>query len=253
MQLEEHVTKYLPDIVYGDGEWDYPSDKLESRSFLAWLYNESPVRDHVVANDRWGQETRGHSGDYYTTEYDLVHDDNAATSRFTHPWEECRGLAYSFGYNRYETAEQYMTAAESVEMLIEKTARGGNLLLDVGPDEHGLIPPIMEDRLLAIGRWLEVNGEAIYATRAWKHRPSDMRKNHVYYTVKPDALYVILTHWPQVEFSVPHVSEVKSVSLLGSGLQVAWRADGSGVRITPPPVNPGNMPCEHAWTFKLAK
>lgn len=253
VQLEELVTRYRPDIVYGDGEWDYPEEKLGTLPFLAWLYNSSPVRDHVVTNDRWGKGTRGRSGDYYTTEYDLVHQDNAATSRFTHPWEECRGIAYSFGYNRYETAEQYMTQAECVEMLVEKTARGGNLLLDVGPDEHGLIPPIMEDRLLAMGRWLDVNGEAIYATRAWNERPSDMRKDHVYYTEKPDALYVIAARWPQGEFCVRKMAGVKTVSLLGSELPVTFRTDGDDLLITPPAMNPGNMPCEHAWTFKLVK
>ena len=253
VQLEELVTNYRPDIVYGDGEWDYPDEKLGSRPFLAWLYNSSPVKDHVVTNDRWGKGTRGHSGDYYTTEYDLVHDDNAQNARFTHPWEECRGIAYSFGYNRYETAEQYMTQAACVEMLVEKVARGGNLLLDVGPDEHGLIPPIMADRLLAMGRWLDVNGEAIYGTRAWRHRPSDMRRSHVYYTEKPGALYVIVAQWPQGDFRVRKMAGAKAVSLLGSPLPVRIRADGEDLVITPPAMNPGNMPCEHAWTFKIVK
>jgi alpha-L-fucosidase len=251
IQLEELVTRYLPDIVYGDGEWDYSSDVLETRPFLAWLYNESPVRAHVVTNDRWGKETRGRSGDYYTTEYDLVHQDNMADSRFAHPWEECRGLAHSFGYNRYETSEDYMTPAQCVEMLVEKVARGGNLLLDVGPDEHGLIPVAMEDRLLAMGRWLNVNGEAIYGTRAWEHRPDNMRQNGLYYTVKGNVLYVIVTRWPQKAFYVPKRQAVETVSLLGSPLPVVWRKDGDGILIEPPAVNPGNMPCEHAWTFKI--
>ena len=94
-QLKELVTTYEPDVVWTDGEWDHPSDVWRSTDFLAWLYNESPVRDRVVVNDRWGKETRSKHGGFYTTEYALVHDGALSEDAARHKWEECRGIGGS--------------------------------------------------------------------------------------------------------------------------------------------------------------
>ena len=69
-QLTQLVETYRPDDVYTDSEWDWDADWWRSREWLAWLFNESPVRDHVVVNDRWGNETRGHHGSYFVCEYE---------------------------------------------------------------------------------------------------------------------------------------------------------------------------------------
>ena len=248
-QLKDLVLRYRPDIVWGDGQWRVLEEISRGEEFLTWLYNESPVRDTVVANDRWWHRSRGQCGDFYTTEYD--HTGLKPNKKKDHPWEECRGIGRSFGYNRFERAENYLTDAQCIETLCDKVSRGGSLLLNVGPDATGFIPPIMEERLLAMGKWLEVNGEAIYATTAWSGRPKDMKKDRVYYTEKPDALYAICAVWPQAKFRVKGVGAVSKVALLGSGLEVAFESDGDDVVIQPPAVNPGNMPCNHAWTFKL--
>ena len=76
-QMKDLVTSYEPDILWTDGEWDHPSKDWKSTEFLAWLFNESPVGETVAVNDRWGKETRGKHGGYYTTEYGLVHADEA--------------------------------------------------------------------------------------------------------------------------------------------------------------------------------
>ncbi|MDX9867323.1 MAG: alpha-L-fucosidase [Kiritimatiellia bacterium] len=251
-QMKELVTRYRPDIVWTDGEWDFTDAELRSPDFLAWLYNESPVRESVVVNDRWGKKLRSRHGGHYTTEYS--HGSNEANEEqpVVHPWEECRGIGGSFGFNRFETTEHYMTSAQCVETLIEKVSRGGNLLLNIGPQADGLIPVIMEERLLDMGKWLTVNGEAIYGTTAWRHRPKDMGKNHIYFTQKPDALYVLCTRWPQQPITVSPVSGAAGVTMLGSDAPAAFTCAGDTLTFRPPALNPGTVPCEHAWVFKIA-
>ena len=251
-QMKELVNAYEPEIIFSDGEWDYPSETLKSVDFLAWLYNESAVKESVVVNDRWGSETRSKHGDYYTTEYDLVHDAEGIGDKATHPWEESRGIGTSYGYNQFETTAHYFTSKQLIGLLIDKVSNGGNLLLNVGPMANGLIPVIMEQRLLDMGRWLEVNGEAIYGTKAWLERPSE-GDSHVYYTRKGNDLYVICTEWPEQPIQVPGVRKPQATTaLLGADVSVKTSMSGNKLTITPPAITPATMPCEHAWVFKLA-
>jgi alpha-L-fucosidase len=158
-QFKDVVNRYAPAIIFSDGEWDMPSKDWKSEELLAWLFNESPSRDEVVINDRWGKDCRHRHGGYWTTEY------AAGLQDGSHPWEESRGMAYSYGLNRAERVETTRTGREFILVLIDLVSRGGNLLLDIGPAADGTIPPLMEQRLLEIGDWLRVNGEAIYGTR----------------------------------------------------------------------------------------
>ena len=145
-QMKDLVTRYKPDVLWTDGEWDHPSEKWKSTTFLSWLFNESVSKDEIVINDRWGTETRSKHGGIYTTEYDMVHDKGMSTEN-NHPWEECRGIGSSFGYNRNESLDDYSTSQELINILIDKVARGGNLLLNIGPTADGRIPVIMQQRL----------------------------------------------------------------------------------------------------------
>ncbi|WP_288427332.1 alpha-L-fucosidase [uncultured Spirosoma sp.] len=251
-QLKDLVTRYKPDIVWTDGEWDHPSETWKSTEFLAWLYNESPVKNDVVVNDRWGKETRSKHGGIYTTEYDLVHDANSTGMTFNHPWEECRGIGSSFGYNRTENLEDYSTSDQLIGMLIDKVARGGNLLLNVGPTADGRIPVIMQQRLHDIGDWLAVNGEAIYDTRKWEGAPAVTKDTEVYFTRKGSDLYVLCTEWPTQPITVTGISKAGRTSMLGYKGTVGTTTTGKTVRITMPAVSPNAIPCQHAWVIKLA-
>jgi len=248
-QMKDMVSRYEPEVIFADGEWDYTSDKLKSEEFLAWLYNDSPVKKTVVVDDRWGKETRSKHGGYYTTEYNLIGDE-VSDNKIEHPWEESRGIGTSYGYNQFETTAHYYSSRQLIHLLIEKVGSGGNLLLNVGPQANGLIPVVMEQRLLDMGKWLNVNGEAIYETTAWKGRP-DTREQGVYYTQKGKDLYIICTKWPQAAFDIDGVKRAKSVSLLGSTAEVKYTLKNK-LRITAPQINPGNSPCDHAWVFKVS-
>ncbi len=252
-QMKDLVNRYQPDIVWPDGEWDYPSERWKSTQFLAWLYNESPVKSTVVVNDRWGKETRSKHGGIYTTEYDLVDDSNVKNIKIQHPWEECRGIGHSFGYNRNEKIEDYSTSEELVHLLIGKVAMGGNLLLNVGPTADGRIPVIMQQRLMDMGKWLKINGEAIYETSAW-NVTTKQPEIQAYFTTKGKDLYVICTKYPGKTIAIRNIPRKPvSVSLLGSDIKVKYSHGGKNVTITPPELSPTDNPCEYAWVFKLSE
>lgn len=251
-QFKDVVTRYKPSIIFADGEWDMPSEDWKSAELVAWLFNESPSRDELVINDRWGKETRHNHGGYYTTEY------GAGMADAAHPWEESRGMGFSYGYNRNENLNDYKSAREMLLMLVDLVSRGGNLLLDIGPDGDGTIPVIMEERLLQIGQWLEMNGEAIYGTRPWKEsrqwsegeipkveyggeymvkydvneitgeRQGEQAVVDAFFTAKEDVLYAILPRWPQTELQLDPISftEQSRVSLLGYPGEIPYEKRG---------------------------
>ncbi|TAM81359.1 MAG: alpha-L-fucosidase, partial [Acidobacteria bacterium] len=135
-QMKDLVERYHPSILWTDGEWEQPSSYWHSTDFLAWLFNDSPVKSDIVINDRWGKETRGADGGFYTSEYGMAHGKQAEYAS-VHKWEECQGIGKSFGYNRMETASDYKSAAQLIHLLVDSVAKGGNLLLDIGPTADG--------------------------------------------------------------------------------------------------------------------
>ena len=245
-QLKDLVTRYQPSIVWTDGEWDHPSDLWRSTEFLAWLYNESAVKDEVVVDDRWGKGTRGKHGGFYTTEYG---GGVANAVLATHKWEECRGMGASFGYNRNEDLADYKSATEMIHLLVDLVSRGGNLLLDIGPTADGRIPVIMEERLIEIGDWLKVNGEAIYGTRPWRVTS----ENDVWYTSKDGTIYAISKRWPGKELvlSEPRPSTDAVVTMLGVTQPLKWKSKDGMMSIQVPQLSVDEVPCRHAYTFKL--
>jgi alpha-L-fucosidase len=256
-QLKDLVNRYDPDIVWTDGEWDKPSKDWKSEEFLAWLFNESPVRGSVVVNDRWGSETRSKHGGIYTTEYGLVHDGEGIDMAVYHPWEECRGIGTSFGLNRAENLDSYSSAEELIKLLVSTVSAGGNLLLDIGPAADGTIPVIMQQRLMEIGNWLKVNGEAIYGTRAFIKSSNDEAINPetnktIFFTQKDRDLFVICLDWPDGNLVLRGLTTAgrPRVRLLGSDKTVRARISGNNLVIKPPALTPDNH--QLAYTFRVS-
>jgi alpha-L-fucosidase len=275
-QFKDAVTRYAPSIIFSDGEWDMTSAEWHSPELLAWLFNESPSKNEVAIDDRWGKDTRHKHGGYWTTEY------TPGMSGMEHPWEESRGMGFSYGYNRAERADDYHTGGQLITMLVDLVSRGGNLLLDIGPAADGTIPPIMEDRLISMGKWLKVNGDAIYGTKPWKatrqwstgEMPKvDYNKEfetaydvttliepkpgkasiEAFFTAKGNDVYAILPRWPGRQFRIKEAGlHPKSIALLGGGTGLKWKAAGAAVTIDLPDL-PQDLLGQPMWVLKISQ
>jgi alpha-L-fucosidase len=243
-QFKDLVLRYEPDIVWPDGEWEHPSDVWHSQEFLAWLFNESPVKDTVVVNDRWGKETRNVHGGFATPEYGHIPEGRLIDQGL---WEECQGMGASFGYNRNEGIDDYRSTTQLLHLLIDTVSRGGNLLLDIGPTADGRIPVVMQQRLVEMGEWLARNGEAIYATQPWREGKDG---DHVRYTAKDGAVYAICLEWPGNELALraPKAGPQAAVTMLGRTEPVAFQQRDDALIIQTPPLTPADR---HAYVFKL--
>lgn len=246
-QLKDLVQRYKPDIVWPDGEWDHPSETWRSTEFLAWLYNESNAPKDVVVNDRWGKECRNIHGGFATPEYGHIPQGPLIEQGL---WEECQGMGKSFGYNRNEDAENYRSATELLHLLIDTVSRGGNLLLDIGPSADGRIPAIMEQRLLDMGAWLEVNGEAIYGTGRLEGAPT---MDRVRFTRNGDSIYAISLDWPGKELVIPKPAgaETWKASYVGREDPVEVREADGNLHLQAPQLTIDRLPAQHAYVFRL--
>ncbi|XP_030412339.1 plasma alpha-L-fucosidase isoform X2 [Gopherus evgoodei] len=192
-ELYEIVTKYQPEILWSDGNGNAPDTYWNSTGFLAWLYNNSPVRDTVVTNDRWGVGSICKHGGYYTCSdrYNPGH-------LLPHKWENCMTIdKWSWGYRRNAQLSDYLTIEELIKQLVETVSCGGNLLMNIGPTHDGRIDVIFQERLRQMGDWLRVNGEAIYGTKPWRTQ-NDTVTPGVWYTFKPkeETVFAIFLKWP---------------------------------------------------------
>lgn len=170
--LHAIVEQYKPEMLLMDGEWEHNSTFWQTRPFLQWLFNESPVKDHIVVDDRWGSECRGHHGGVYVCENggfsDFCDGTGGGANATAHDWFYWATQARSWGLSMTEDDTDYKGPDFFVPLLVKSVADNGGLMLNLGPAADGRIPAIQESILRGVGKWLAVNGPAIYNTTARK-------------------------------------------------------------------------------------
>jgi alpha-L-fucosidase len=158
-----------------------------------------------------------------------------------------------------------------VHNLVDNVSKNGYMLLNVGPKPNGEIPEPAKECLLGIGKWLEVNGEAIFDTTPWMiygEGPTQMKRTghfserdevdytakDIRITAKDNVLYATCLGWPVSEvtiesFKTLYPSEIRSVEMLGVDAKLEWSLTGDGLKVKPP----SDRPCEHAYVFKITR
>ncbi len=231
----ELIERYEPAILWNDIA--YP-EKGEAEQIFADYYNEHP--DGVI-NNRWGPLHHDFTTPEYT-KYDEIVEKK---------WESCRGLGFSFGYNRAEGPEHVLSADELIDMFVDIVSKNGNLLLNVGPTADGTIPEIQVERLKGLGQWLEVNGEAIFETRPWVTAEGRTTGGEeIRFTQRGDAVYAVLLTKPgRSEITIEKLwpAEDTRIQLLGQDGNLQWRRSGTHITLS----LPGSLPESHAYALRI--
>ncbi|MFC1606773.1 alpha-L-fucosidase [Candidatus Latescibacterota bacterium] len=246
-QIEELVELYNPDFFYFDGEWDHPPEFWKSRDFVAAYYNRAAKRgQEVMVNDRYGKGSRGHHGDVYNVEY---HYGVESEGLLDHKWSYWRGVGKTYGYNRDTNPEDCLTVKELVHMVVNGVSRNGNYDINVGPTADGIISDVEREPLLALGKWLRVNGEGIYGTRPWETTD----EKDIRFTAKDDYVYAIFLKWQEERFRIKSLTAVEGspVTMLGAPGELQWHQDGEGLVIDYPQYKSRPAKCSYAWAFKI--
>jgi alpha-L-fucosidase len=182
-QLKELLTGYGPlGILWFDGQWEDAWTRERGADLYRYVRSLQPS---IIINNRVG---KGDIGDYGTPEQTIPANAEAE------PWESCMTMNDHWGYNKHD--QNWKSAATLIRNLVDCASKGGNYLLNVGPTSEGLIPPASVERLAAVGRWMKVNGAAIYATTAGPFKK--LAWGCATKKVRPDGttLYLHVFNWP---------------------------------------------------------
>ncbi|XP_066949010.1 alpha-L-fucosidase-like [Macrobrachium rosenbergii] len=246
-ELYDIVKTYKPEIIWSDGDAEAPDWYWNATVFLAWLFNDSPVKETVVANDRWGMDIHCHHGSFYT-----CHDKYNPGTVQPFKWENCMPMDKgSWGYRRNAPLTDYLTIQEIITQVAETISCGGNILLNIGPTRDGRLPPIMEERLRQLGAWLGTNGGAIYGSRPWVHQ-NDSVTPGVWFTAKPGVTYAIVLSWPKnhnLLLASVAPTERTQIFLYGYDDMLEFKPGTKGVTVVFPDM--AEVKGQWAWVLKM--
>lgn len=238
-QIRELLTGYGDvAMMWFDGEWEHTlRDLKRDDEVYEFIRNLQP---NTLINDRLYERQAGSRGDFGTPEQFVPATGVLDPKGNPALWESCVTINQdSWGYNKYET--EFKTSRDLIRMLIEVVSKGGNLLLNVGPTPDGRIQSEFVERLDAMGRWMKVNGEAIYGTTAspFARLPFFGRA-----TVKNNNLYLHVFEWPRNgQLRLPGIKNpVFSARILGMpNATVGIKKDGDEVTLTLPAEAPSDV------------
>lgn len=237
-QIEELMSGYGPqDVLWLDGGQVRPPDQdIDATGMAAMARKHQPG---LIVVDR---TVRGENENYVTPEQEIP------DHYLPYPWETCMTMGTAWPW---KPNDQFKSAGALIHTLCTIVARGGNLLLGIGPDANGEFDPTVYSRLEEMGKWLKLNGEAIYATRPI----APYEQNGCVFTQKRDGtVYAIILPKEDNDGLPESVSLPKefaekagSLTLLGFGpLEV-----GPNGAVAIPPAARTNPPCAHVWVVKI--
>ncbi len=253
LQLTELLTKYGPvALIWFDGLND--QQKYDGRRFLDLIRHLQPA---TLVNDRLGSP-----GDFVTPEQFIPQTIPTRGIRFNgidvsvqqqlksgvpqpsefQLWETCMTINNTWGYNMHD--HNFKSVHFLIRALVEVVSRGGNFLLNVGPQPDGVIQPEFRERLHAIGDWLSVNGEAIYGTTYGPVQGVTSIRT----TAKANRLFIHVFDWPAAALELPGVKpKITSARLLATGETLKFRQSVTTLQIDLPP----RAPDPHVSTIAL--
>jgi alpha-L-fucosidase len=240
LQLTELLTKYGPvALIWFDGL--HHQEKYGGIRFLNLIRQLQPS---TLVNDRIGVP-----GDYQTPEqfipagiptkevrFNAVDTSVQQKLKTTIPkpedfqlWETCMTINNTWAYNMHD--RDFKSAQFLIRALVEVASRGGNFLLNVGPQPDGIIQPEFQERLRAIGDWLGVNGDSIYGTTYGPVQGVSSLRT----TAKGKKVYVHLFDWPSATLEIQSLdARVIAAHLLPTGQALTFRQNSGNLQIDVP-------------------